>query len=82
MVCAERQDRGECSGFEQDFEVHDGMSPDLWMRGWVTSQCCAQIGKIKEINAGSGKSEKCMMAWFYRPEEAEGGRKVNPGPSP
>jgi len=35
------------------------------------------IGKIREIAPGSGatKSDKCFMAWFYRPEEAEGGRK-------
>lgn len=33
------------------------------------------IGKIKEIALGSSKNEKCLMAWFYRPEEAEGGRK-------
>lgn len=33
------------------------------------------IGKIKEITMGNNRMEKCQLAWFYRPEEAEGGRK-------
>jgi hypothetical protein len=35
----------------------------------------AQVGKIKDITQ-SGRTVKVQMAWFYRPEEAQGGRKV------
>lgn len=37
------------------------------------------IGQIREIEApASGKSREVnvQVAWFYRPEEAQGGRKV------
>jgi hypothetical protein len=34
-----------------------------------------QVGKIKDITQ-SGRAVKVQMAWFYRPEEAQGGRKV------
>lgn len=33
------------------------------------------VGKIKDISM-SGRSVKVQMAWFYRPEEAQGGRKA------
>ena len=36
-----------------------------------------QVGKIKDITQ-SGRTVKVQMAWFYRPEEAQGGRKVRP----
>jgi len=40
-----------------------------------------QIGKIRdirEISKGGGpENAECTMAWYYRPEEAEGGRKVS-----
>lgn len=35
-----------------------------------------QVGKIKDITQ-SGRTVKVQMAWFYRPEEAQGGRKVS-----
>jgi len=33
------------------------------------------VGKIKDITQ-SGRTVKVQMAWFYRPEEAQGGRKA------
>lgn len=34
-----------------------------------------QIGRVANINS-RGKSTKLQVQWFYRPEEAAGGRKV------
>ena len=50
--------------------------------GVEDSRCVVQIGKIRdirEISKGGGpENAECTMAWYYRPEEAEGGRKVGP----
>lgn len=34
-----------------------------------------QVGIIREITE-KGKKSELMLAWYYRPEEAMGGRKV------
>ena len=38
-----------------------------------------QVGRIKDIRAmGKSGQIQVQVAWFYRPEEAMGGRKVQP----
>ena len=39
---------------------------------------CMQVGRIRDIRAvGKAGQIQVQVAWFYRPEEAMGGRKVN-----
>lgn len=35
-----------------------------------------QVGKIKDVREAKDGQAKVQVAWFYRPEEAVGGRKV------
>ena len=47
------------------------------MKGALDTCSLLQVGKIREIRAiGKAGQIQVHVAWFYRPEEAMGGRKV------
>jgi hypothetical protein len=47
------------------------------MNGALNTFPLLQVGKIREIRAiGKAGQIQVHVAWFYRPEEAMGGRKV------
>ena len=48
-----------------------------WHEGALNTCSLLQVGKIREIRAiGKAGQIQVHVAWFYRPEEAMGGRKV------